>query len=132
MAEKDRQNSSGKKGSQSTSKSEREPGLSFTERPLTREELLFRGEQAAQVMESTVFCLAYQSTIQSYQDQILASEEHETRKREGLYLKMYALGEAVGELGGFIHMAKNLHVDALHDEQANRREVEENRIGGLN
>lgn len=100
-------------------------GLSFLERPLTKAQLFERGNDASQLLQSPVFNLAFRSTIQQWQDQILETEEHETKKREGFYLKMQALGEAVGELSTFYHLAASLSADDLAQDEHNRALIDQ-------
>lgn len=95
-------------------------GLSFLAMPLTREQILERGFEASQLLRAPAFNLAFRSTIQRWQDEILETEEHETRKREGLYLKMHALGEAVDELGGYYRLADSLSAEKLSEEERAR------------
>lgn len=93
------------------------PELTFLENPLTKDQLIERGESASRLLANPAFNLAFRSIIQSWQDQILESQEHETRKREGLYLKMHALGEAAGELEAYWRLAESLSAEQLSEEE---------------
>lgn len=111
-----------------TTKSEKPSGssdgrkqqLKFTPPVRSKEELLQVGREAAQTLGAPVFNLAYKSTIQGLQDEILNSDPREVQRREYLYTKMQALGQVVAELASYHHIATAISSQSLAEEQRNQ------------
>jgi hypothetical protein len=85
--------------------------------PPSREEILNRGEQASQLLNSPVFNLAVRSAIESWQDQSLRSEPGAVAEREALYYQIRGLQQALIELPGFINQALALTQRELEQEE---------------
>ena len=105
------------------------PGKSlvFLDKPLTKDELLSAGESLGRVLESTAFMVAFRSLIQGYQDQILASDDHEHHKREWLRAKAQAASEMCSEMAEYYSLAKTMTKEQEVSEEANYRAEEEMR-----
>lgn len=104
--------------------------LKFTPPVLTKQQILERGEQAAKQLQSPVFQLAYQSVVQSLQDQITNTEPHESQKREWLNLKVKALGDVSRELGLYVALAVQISDTSLAEESRNQNDQSNVRRGG--
>lgn len=101
--------------------------LKFTPPVMAKDQLVSRGVEAANLMQSPAFNLAYQSTVAAIQDQIINTQPHETQKREWLNLQVQALGAVIGELSAFVGEAKALTAKALAEEADRQRQQSEQR-----
>jgi hypothetical protein len=107
---------------------ERSPSaLKFTPPVLTKAEILNRGNQASLVLQSPVFGIATRSTVQALQDQITATQPHESQKREWLNLQVHALAAVLDELSSMYAEAAGLSQNILAEEELRQRELAENR-----
>ena len=111
----------------SDSKGRTSSGLTLTDLPLTKEQLLSRGEEAARLLNSPVYNLAHQSLIQSYQDRILETAPNERNLREWLYTLMTSLSDVANELASFVNQAQGLNLEELAAEESAQRLSDENR-----
>jgi len=100
--------------------------LKFTPPMRTRDQIIEEGRQVADLLQSAAFNLAWQSAIQSMQDQIIHAEPHESQKREYLNLKIQALGEVAGELKLMYSEAIRLSTASLTSEAARQDAIRRN------
>jgi len=91
--------------------------LKWTMPARTPEEILSLGNQAAQALDSPIYSLAFQSQLQSIQDDWLQTRPEETKTREWLYAKTQAMGETAQELLAFVNAAKEVDAERLHKEE---------------
>lgn len=101
--------------SDSTQKPQRKPRQS-PRLPPNREELMLLGEQASRLLLSPVFNVAVRDAIESWSDQILTSQPHETELRESMYFRMRALNDVLSEFPGFINAARAMTEEEMADE----------------
>lgn len=101
--------------------------LKFTPPVMTKAEILNRGNQASAVLQSPIFGIATRSTVQSLQDQITATQPHESQKREWLNLQVHALAAVLDELSYMYAEAAGLSQTILAEEEIRQRELAENR-----
>ena len=90
--------------------------LAFTPEPMTRGQAIAHGQEAAQLLNSPVFNLAFESTITDLQKEWLESHPEEVKKREWLYAKAQALGHVALELSGFAREAMRLSEEDMQQE----------------
>ena len=92
------------------------PKLKFTLEIQSRDEIIEQGRQASELLASPVFNVAWQSTVQTLQDEIITTQPHEVQKREYLNLKIQALGEVAGDLKMMYSEALRVSTDSLSRE----------------
>ena len=81
--------------------------------------------EAARILGSTVYNLAYQSAIKEVQDQWMFTEPHEVKKREALYFEIQAMSRVQHNLNAMLREAVALDQDRLDRETANQQETDE-------
>jgi hypothetical protein len=95
------------------------PRVIFSELPPSKEKLIQRGIDAANLLMSPVYGIAHQSVIQNIQDEWLESEPHEQQKREGLYWKACALSAVSLKMAAMIQEAQALDEETVKREEMN-------------
>ena len=118
-----------KGAAQSGAPSGKGPRLRFTPPNRPPDEVRRLGEEAARTLDSTVFVLAVQSTVEELKDNIMTTQPHESQKREFLYLQLQALGEVLLGLKLFADEAARLSQERLAEEGANQRSRDLDEIG---
>jgi hypothetical protein len=73
-------------------------GTDYDEQRMQVQELIEMGTAAAQALNSPVFRLAHQGSINDLINRLVASEPHETKKREALYHEIRAHGAVANNL----------------------------------
>lgn len=101
--------------------------LKWTAPRTTPEQVLREGEEAARLLESPIFSLAFNSMFQSIQDDWAFANPEETKRKEWLHLKIRSMGEIAAELRQFINAAKSVEADQLRQEQIRQMEEDEER-----
>lgn len=82
--------------------------LKFTRPVHSKAEIIRQGQEAAELMSSPVFAMAFESTIESLQQQMILTEPHETQKREWLNHQIQALRAVTLELTKMAALALQL------------------------
>jgi endo-alpha-1,4-polygalactosaminidase (GH114 family) len=98
-----------------------------TEEPLTLDEVLVRGEEAARLLESPVYQLAHNMAIESVVEEWISTEEGETQKRESMWREIRALALTQDMLVALINQAQqqNLTQEQAAEQDLNRYEDEQ-------
>ena len=99
--------------------------LSFAEIRKSEHQVLEHGMEAARILGSTVYNLAYQRAIKEVQDQWMFTEPHEVKKREALYFEIQAMSRVQHNLNAMLREAVALDQDRLDRETANQQETDE-------
>lgn len=99
---------------------------SSTDEVLSAQEILSQGEEAAQLLNSPIYNLAYRSVVQRLQDDWISTKAHEREKREGLYQMVQGLSAVANEMNMMIEQAKMLGDDELAKERKLQLAYEEN------
>jgi hypothetical protein len=88
-------------------------------RPSGRAELMAYGAELGVLLESTVFNIAWDSTVQDIQNEMVVAESDQ----EVLNLKaeLDAAGRLINKLSGMVASAKLLSKESLMEEEANRQ-----------
>ena len=90
--------------------------------PLTSEQfnqILKAGEEAARLLQSQVFNIAYQSVLRDSHIQWLNTQPKESAKREGLYLECLAMEKMVEKLKNAVGDAERLLEEQQQASQPN-------------
>ena len=95
--------------------------LHFAQPQLRSQELLAQGEEAAALLNSPTYNLAYRATIGSLKDQWAATAPHEEKKRESLYFKMMALSDVQHELARMVQASQALNLEEIKSEEINQQ-----------
>jgi len=97
--------------------------LKLTEPPLTREEVITRGERAAQVLGAPVMTLVVQSVMQELADEWVETDPKEVQKREGLHAESRGLARLLSRLTAMTARAMELSESAQRDELAAQQQA---------
>ena len=94
--------------------------------PLSIQEMLSQGEEAARLLDSPVYNLAHRSVFQSIQDEWATSSPHETQKREGLFQQIRAMSAVANEMSMMVTRAQAINDDELAKERKLQIDYDEN------
>ena len=86
---------------------------------LSVEEILERGDSAARLLNEPIFSIAFENTMQNYQDDWIRTKPHETQRREFLYHKAIALTEVAIDLQGMVQATQGINLESMKQEQIN-------------
>tara|TARA_R110000772_G_scaffold2043_2_gene6991 strand:+ start:691 stop:1029 length:339 start_codon:yes stop_codon:yes gene_type:complete len=102
---------------QSTKNGEKKssPKPTYNPEPLSKQELINQGEQAAALLNAQIYNEAHLRSIQQLQDQWMETHPHEREKREGLYHAMRGISQASLVLAAMVNEAV-----ALSDDDFNK------------
>jgi len=92
--------------------------LTLTDAPLTRDEVINRGEKAAQLLGAPVMTLVVQSLVQEIADEWMETDPKEVQKREGLHAESRALARILNRLASMSGQAMSLSEDVQRAELA--------------
>lgn len=92
--------------------------LTLTDAPLTRDEVINRGEKAAQLLGAPVMTLVVQSLVQEIADEWMETDPKEVQKREGLHAESRALARVLNRLASMSGQAMSLSEDVQRAELA--------------
>jgi len=92
--------------------------LTLTDAPLTRDEVINRGEKAAQLLGAPVMTLVVQSLVQEIADEWMETDAKEVQKREGLHAESRALARVLNRLASMSGQAMSLSEDVQRAELA--------------
>ena len=92
--------------------------LTLTDAPLTRDEVINRGEKAAQLLGAPVMTLVVQSLVQEIADEWMETDAKEVQKREGLHAESRALARILNRLASMSGQAMSLSEDVQRAELA--------------
>jgi len=90
-----------------------------TVEPLTEDDLLRRGEDAARLLNEPIYNIAHENVYHDYLMQIVQTLPHETQKREFLYTKIQALSDVAIDLAAMVQASQGINMDAMKKEQIN-------------
>lgn len=72
------------------------------------QKVLQTGMEAAQLMNSQIFQMAYQETLNHYFNEWLSTQVDHSRKREEIYFRLRGLQDSAQTLAGYVAQAETI------------------------
>lgn len=94
---------------------------------LSREEILSKGRDASELLNSTLFNEAYEKLVNGYMAEIINTHPKDSEQREYLYHKVHALGDVAMEINAYLSEAIGLESQDQAQQGDSQREVDSDR-----
>lgn len=88
------------------------------------QEVLNAGEQAARLLQSPVFNMAYRHQMEDTVNQWLTSSPKESNKRDSLYYQAKALVEMATRMSGFVEQAQRIMAEQGAERDPSRKQAD--------